>query len=76
MVLSCTSSLLAVTLPCGSIFQVEPFDEERSERSCPAAPARVIVPAIVCVVPAPNVSVRAVVTDLVRLLNVVEPEIV
>jgi hypothetical protein len=57
------------------MFQIEPLVEERSERSWPAAPLRVSVPAIVCVVPAPKVRVRAVVTDLVRLLKVVEPEI-
>jgi hypothetical protein len=63
-------------LPCGSIFHVEPFVEERSERSCPALPVSVNVPAIVCVVPVANVSVRAVVTDFVRLWKVVEPDIV
>jgi hypothetical protein len=62
-------------LPCGSIFHVEPFVEERSESSCPAVPVSVNVPAIVCVVPAVNVSVLAVVTDFVRLWKVVEPAI-
>jgi len=65
-----------VVLPCGSTFQVEPFDDDLSERSCPALPVRVNVPVVVWVVPAPKVSVRAVVTDFVRLLNVVDPEIV
>ena len=51
----------------GSIYQIEPFDDERRLKSWLAAPLRVIVLAIVCVVPAVKVRVSAEETLLGKL---------
>src|SRR4030067_1515197 len=50
-------------------------EEERRLNNCPAAPFRVAVPLMVVVDPAAKVRVAALVTDLVKLLNVVSPVI-
>src|SRR6267143_2312830 len=62
-----------VRAPCGSMADCVPLLLLRSERSCADAPCRIIVPVIVCVPAASNVSVRALATCLVKLLNVVDP---
>ena len=53
-----------------------PGEEETRVRRLLAIPFNVVVPTIVCAVLEAKVNVAAVVTDLVRLLKVVEPEIV
>jgi len=73
--LSFTSTYDAVAF-VGFTYQREPVDEDRSERFCPEAPVRVNVPATVCVEPASNVKVAALLTLLVRLEKLVDPVIV
>ena len=46
-VLSFTSTYDTVQVLCGLMFQTLPVEDERSERSCPAAPVRVSAPATV-----------------------------
>ena len=72
---SWTSKKLMVRVPCGSICHCVPGTSERSESNCPEAPCSVRVPITVWVLLAPEgkVSVAALATVLVRLLNVVAP---
>ena len=65
-----------VLVPWGSMDHWVGVDEERRERSWPAAPWTVQVPTIVWVTDAGKVRVAAVVTVLDRLLKVVVPDTV
>ena len=66
LTLSLTSTYEIDFVLCGSIDHVVPLVEDLSDRSCPVAPCSVSVPVTVCVVPAVNVSVAALVTVLVK----------
>ncbi len=72
--LSWTSTYDAVAF-VGFTYHRDPLEEERRERSCPEAPARVKVPAMVCVEPASKVKVALALVLLLRLEKLVEPDI-
>src|SRR3569832_1271731 len=61
-------------LPVKWIFQRVPVEVDRNDNNCPLAPLRVAVPVKVVVEFAANFNVSALLTDLVKLLNVVSPE--
>src|SRR3569832_1277716 len=61
-------------LPVKWIFQRVPVEVDRTDNNCPLAPMRVVVPVLVVVEFAANFNVSALLTDLVKLLNVVSPE--
>ena len=63
-------------VPWGLNFHWVPGVEEAKAKNAPGCPVRVVVPAMVWVAEAGKVKVSAVVTDLVRLLKVVEPAMV
>lgn len=60
-------------VPFGVRLQVLGVDELTSDNNCPVEPVSVNVPLKVCVDPAANCNVRAVVQVAVRLLNVELP---
>src|SRR3569832_1946173 len=61
-------------LPVKWIFQRVPVEVDRNDNNCPLATLRVAVPEMVVVEFAANFNVSALLTDLVKLLNVVSPE--
>src|SRR3569832_2253209 len=61
-------------LPVKWIFQRVPVEVDRNDNNCPLAPLRVAVPVMVEVEFAANFNVTTLLTDLVKLLNVVSPE--
>ncbi|MCY3019382.1 MAG: hypothetical protein NTW87_10205 [Planctomycetota bacterium] len=73
--LSCTSTKDTALVPLGLMFHCVPGVPLRNESNWPAAPCNVSVPLTVCVEPAAKVSVAADVTDFVKLLKLLFPEI-
>src|SRR3569832_2306008 len=61
-------------LPVKWIIQRVPVEVARNDNNCPLAPMRVAVPVMVVEEFAENFNVAALLTVLVKLLNVVSPE--